>query len=139
MKKMVYTNKIDDEIIFHENNMLALYLEKTKKYMPLFEKSGYSLKVGLMWKYFPRETVILQRGSFQNGYQCYVYCAVQKDGNEVRIDSIDGEADYYPLSITWMISSIFRNFFKLNAKLYSYTDDADADLNKFLSQLKYPR
>lgn len=78
MKKMVYTNKIDDEIIFHENNMLALYLEKAKKYMPFFEKSGYSLKVGLMWKYFPRDTIILQRGSFQNGYQCYVYCVVQK-------------------------------------------------------------
>ena len=59
MKKMVYTNKIDDEIIFHENNMLALYLEKAKKYMPFFEKSGYSLKVGLMWKYFPRDTIIL--------------------------------------------------------------------------------
>ena len=44
MKKMVYTNKIDDEIIFHENNMLALYLEKAKKYMPFFEESGYSLK-----------------------------------------------------------------------------------------------
>lgn len=94
MKKMVYTNKIDDEIIFHENNMLALYLEKAKKYMPFFEESGYSLKVGLMWKYFPRDTIILQRGGFQNGYQCYVYCVVQKDGNEVRIGSIDGEADY---------------------------------------------
>lgn len=30
MKKIVYTNKIDDEIIFHENNMLALYLEKLR-------------------------------------------------------------------------------------------------------------
>ena len=139
MKKMVYTNKMDDEIIFHENNMLALYLEKIKKYMPLFEESGYSLKVGLMWKYFPRDTVILQRGSFQNGYQCYVYCVVQKDGNEVRIGSIDGEADYYPLSTAWMISSIFRKFFKLNAELYANTDDADADLNDFLSQLKYSR
>lgn len=38
MQKMVYTNKIDDEIIFHENNMLALYLEKAKKYMPFFEE-----------------------------------------------------------------------------------------------------
>lgn len=140
MKKMVYTNKIDDEIIFHENNMLALYLEKAKKYMPFFEESGYSLKVGLMWKYFPRDTIILQRGSFQNGYQCYVYCVVQKDGNEVRIGSIDGEADYYPLSTAWMVSSIFGKFFKLNAELYANTGDEDADLNDFLSQLiKYSR
>ena len=139
VKKMVYTNKIDDEIIFHENNMLALYLEKIKKYMPLFEECGYSLKVGLMWKYFPRDTVILQRGSFQNGYQCYVYCVVQKDGNEVRIGSIDGEADYYSLSTAWMISSIFRKFIKLNVELYTNTDDVDADLNHFLSQLKYSK
>lgn len=139
MKKMVYTNKIDDEIIFHENNMLALYLEKIKKYVPLFEKSGYSLKVGLMWKYFPRDTVILQRGNFQNGYQCYVYCVVQKDGKEVHIGSFDAEADYYSLSTAWMISSISRKLFKLNAELYANTDDADADLNDFLSQLKYSR
>ena len=92
-----------------------------------------------MWKYFPRNTVILQRGSFQNGYQCYVYCVVQKDGNEVRIGSIDGEADYYPLSTAWMISSIFRKFFKLNAELYANTDAADADLNDLLSQLQYLR
>ena len=44
--------------------MLALYLEKAKKYMPFFEESGYSLKVGLMWKYFPIDTIILQRGEF---------------------------------------------------------------------------
>lgn len=139
MKKLVYTNKIDDEIISHENNMLALYLEKIKKYIPLFEENGYSLKVGLMWKYFSEDTVIFQRESFQNGYQCYVYCVVQKAGNEVCINSIDGEADYYPLSTAWMISSIFRKFFKLNAELYENTDDADADLNDFLLQLKYTR
>ena len=89
-----------------------------------------------MWKYFPRDTVILQRGSFQNGYQCYVYCIVQKDGNEVRISKADGEADY--LSFIYNMDDIilFRKFFKLNAELYANTDDADADLNDFLSQLK---
>lgn len=55
-----------------------------------------------MWKYFPMDTVILQRGSSQNGYQCFVYCVVQKDENEARIGSIDGEAGYYPLSTAWM-------------------------------------
>lgn len=136
MKKIVYTNNTVDEIISHENNMLALYLEKIKKYRPLFEKSGCSLKVGLMWRHFSQDVVMLQRGSFQNGYQCYVYCIVQKDGNEDRIDSIDGEADFYPLSTAWIISSIFRKFFKLNVELYANTDDADADLKDFLSQLK---
>lgn len=68
-----------------------------------------------------------------------VLCS-SKDGNEVRIGSIDGEADYYPLSTAWMVSSIFGKFFKLNVELYANTDDADADLNDFLSQLiKYSR
>ena len=53
---------------------------------------------------------------------------------------IAGEADYYPLSTAWMVSSIFGKFFKLNVELYANTDDADADLNDFLSQLiKYSR
>ena len=34
---MVYTNKIDDEIVFHGIICIALYLEKSKKYIPLFE------------------------------------------------------------------------------------------------------
>lgn len=38
------------------------------------------------------------------------------------------------------VSSIFGKFFKLNVELYANTDDADADLNDFLSQLiKYSR
>lgn len=135
MKTMTYTNKIDNEIIAYENNMLALYLKKIKKYMPIFEESGCSLKAGLMWKYFPEDTVMHQRGRFKNGYQCYVYCIVQKDGNEVFINSIDAEADYYPLSTAWMVSSIFRKYLKLNVELYTNTDDADADLKYFLSQL----
>ena len=139
MKKIVYTKGIDSQIASHEKQMLALYLEKIKKYRPLFDENGYSLKVGLMWKYFPKETVILQRGRFQNGYQCYVYCVVQKNGKEVCIGSIDGETDYYPLSTAWMISSIFRKFFKLNVELYVNVDDADKDLNGFLTQLAYTK
>lgn len=44
---------------------------------------------------FAGDTIMLQRGSFRNGYQCYVYCEVQKDGKEVRIDSTDGGGDIY--------------------------------------------
>lgn len=139
MRKMVYTKEIDNQITSHENHMFAVYLDKIKEYMPFFEENGYSLKADLMWKYFPRNTVILQRGRFQNGYQCYVYCVVQKDGKEVCIGSIDGEADYYPLSAAWMISSIFRKFFKLNVELYANIDDADTDLNDFLTQLLYTK
>lgn len=37
MKKMIYTKELDEQIISHEDHMLALYLEKIKEYKPLFE------------------------------------------------------------------------------------------------------
>ena len=135
MKRMRYTDQIDGEIISHENRMLAVYLKKIKKYEPFFAESGCSLQVGLMWQYFPKDTVMYQRVDFRNGYQCYVYCVVQKGGNEVYVDSADGEAGYYSLSAAWMISSISRRNFRLCAELYTDTDDADADLNAFLPQV----
>ncbi len=135
MKKKIYTKAIDNEIIVYENNMLALYLEKINKYKPYFEKYGCSLKVGLMWKHFSKDATILKRASFQNGYQCYVYCAVQKDGTDVCISSFDDDVDYYPLSTAWIITSIFRNFFKLRVELYDNTNDVETYLNDFLSHL----
>ena len=80
-----------------------------------------------------------QRGSSQNGYECYVYCDIQKDGKVVCIDSFDGEVDYYLLSTAWMISSIFRHFWKLNVTLCTSMDDIEDDLNDFLLQLKSTR
>ena len=139
MEKMIYTNSIDNEIIVHENKMLALCLEKANQYKTLFWERGYSLQLGLMWKHFSKDPITLQRTKFQNGYQCYVYCVVQKDGDDVCISSFDGETDYYILSTAWMISSIFRSIFKLKVELYENTDDVDTDLNDFLSQLNLAR
>lgn len=136
MKKITYTNKIDDQIIAHEDCMLDVYREAIKKHTPFFEKMGCSLSVGLMWSYFPKDNVLLQRGSFKNGYQCYVYCVVQKDGKDVCVNSIDGEADYYSLSTAWMISSVSRNFFKLKVLLYDDVDEVDVDLSDLFSQLQ---
>lgn len=136
MKKMVYTKEIDDVIISHEKNVLALYLERLEDYRPLFEEHGYSLKVNLCWLYFPKPAVMLQRGNFKNGYSCYVTCAVQKYGKDVDVPSTDGEVDYYTLSAAWGVSSICRNFFKLTVSLWDdIDDDLDDDLNDFLSRL----
>ena len=137
MKKAVYSNRIDDQIISHENHMLSVYTQQIKKYMPVFEEIGYSLKVGLVWKSLSRNITTFQRQSFQNGYQCYVYCAVQKDDKDVNIPSTDGEADYYSLSTAWMVSSIYREFYRLNVSLCVSMDDVASDLNDFLSQLKH--
>lgn len=135
MKELVYTGKIDGQIIHHEGHMLALYTEAIKKYIPFFNEYGCSLKVGLMWELLPGDIVSFQRGVFQNGYRCYVYCAVQKDNKDVHIVSTDGEADYYSLSTAWMVSSISRKFCKLTVSLFVSIDDVDTDLRGFLSQL----
>lgn len=137
MKKTEYSNRIDDQIIAHENHMLGVYTQQIKKYIPLFEERGCSLRVGLMWKSLPRNTTVFQRESFRNGYQCYIYCVVQKDDRDVHIHSIDGEADYYSLSTAWLVSSIYREFYKLTVSLCVSIDDVDADLNSFLTQLKH--
>ena len=137
MKKVVYSNRIDDQIISHENHMLSVYTQQIKKYMPIFEEIGCSLKVGLMWKSLWGNTTTFQRESFQNGYQCYIYCVVQKDDKDVNIPSTDGEADYYSLSTAWMVSSIYRKFYRLNVSLCVSMDDVTSDLNGFLSQLKH--
>lgn len=136
---IVYTDKINDRIISHEVHMLETYKKAIKEYVPFFEKIGCSLKIGLMWNYFPRDTAIFQRDSFKNGYQCYVYCVVQRDGKEVCVESTDGEADYYTLSTAWMVSSIFRKCFNLRVTLYENIDDIDVDLKNFLSQLKHAK
>lgn len=137
MKEMIYTNKIDDEIILHEHNMLAVYLKKTKEYLSRFEEKGYSLKLGLMWRYSWKRGVMYQRVKFRNGYMCYVYCSVQKDGVDVNVPSFDGEVDYYPVSTVWMITAIFRglNMLRPRVTLCEDTYCVDEDLNGFLSQL----
>lgn len=68
-------------------------------------------------------------------YECYIYCEVQKDGKEVHIESNDGEADYYALSASWIISSIERSFFKINVSLCSATDDIENDMKEMFQLL----
>ena len=72
---------------------------------------------------------------FRIGYACYVCCEVQRDGKEVQVKSADGEADYYLLSATWMVSSIERSFLKAKASLYSDTDDIENDMKELFRLL----
>lgn len=54
---------------------------------------------------------------------------------EVHIESNDGEADYYALSASWIISSIERSFFKINVSLCSATDDIENDMKEMFQLL----
>lgn len=136
MNEIVYTNNANRQIVSHEDHMLELYMDAIKEYRSIFESNGYSLKVGLMWESIPKNAVSFQRESFRNGYRGYVFCSVQQDNKDVYVSSMDGEADFYPLSATWMVSCIHRKHCKLIVYLFAETNDAAADLREFLSKLK---
>lgn len=122
-------------IINHEDIMLETYSKIISSYSSLFRLYDCSLEVKLFWIDFSTKKRSNYRLSFHNGYSCYVYCEVQKDGKEVHVKSIDGEVDYYSLSATWMVSSIERNFFKTKVSLYSDTDDIENDMKKLFQLL----
>ena len=136
MKKLDYAKQVNEQIISHEVNMLKIYQDKAQEYSLLFKDYGCTLKLGLMWGNFPRKTTSFNREKIKNGYNCYVYCVVQKNGRDVSIKSTDEEADYYCLSTTWMVSSVCRNFFKLMVSLYTDTNDVYEDLEYLLLKLR---
>ena len=104
--KFAYDKKKAQRIISHENIMLETYSKIISRYSSLFEQYDCSLEVRLFWIDFSTEKRSNRRLPFHIGYACYVCCEVQRDGKEVHVKSIDGEADYYSLSATWMVSSI---------------------------------
>ena len=133
--KFVYTPDKDDEIVRFETIMLKKYLKILDSYREIFGQHNCSLEVGCRWTNFLKNEYSAHRLPFKNGYECYVYCEVQKNGKEVHIESNDGEVDYYALSASWIISSIERKFFKINVVLSSATDDVESDMNELLKLL----
>lgn len=135
MTRMAYSTQFVNQIIDHEDDMLSMYAQKIQEYIPSFQKLGYSLRLGLLWINPVHKCKAFSRIKYQNGYQCYVYCSVQKNGEDVTIANTDGEAEYYPLSAEWMISSISRRWFRLIVSFYKSVDDVDEDLQEFLFHL----
>ena len=133
--KPAYDKENAQQIVNHENIMLETYSKIISSYSPLFEQYDCSLEVRLFWIDFSTEKRSNRRLPFHIGYACYVCCEVQRDGKEVHVKSIDGEADYYSLSATWMVSSIERNFFKTKVSLYSDTDDTENDMKELFRLL----
>ena len=136
MRMFEYSREADDFIVSYENQMLELFESKVAVYKKYIERFGYSLKIGLIWKKTTDDSVSFRRLSFSNGYQCYVYCAIQCDGRDVRVQSCDGEVDYYSLSATWMITSVYRKLFKLNVQLFDSSDEIDGDLKRLFAYLE---
>ena len=137
--EFVYDKSKEQSIINHEDIMLETYSKIISGYAPLFEQYNCSLDVKLFWFDFSTEKRSNRRLPFHVGYACYVCCEVQKNGKEVYVKSVDGEADYYSLSATWMVSSIERNLFKTKVLLYSDMDDTEKDMKELFQLLSNSR
>lgn len=133
--KFAYDKRKAQHIINHEDIMLETYSKIISSYSSLFEQYDCSLEVRLFWIDFSTKKHSNRRLPFHIGYACYVCCEVRRNGKEVHVKSIDGEADYYSLSATWMVSSIERNFLKTKVSLYSDTDDTENDMKELLRLL----
>lgn len=133
--KFVYDVSKEPLIINHENIMLETYSKIISSYSSLFKQYDCSLEVGLFWIDFSIKKSSDRRLPFHNGYECYVFCEGKRDGKVVRIESNDGEVDYYSLSATWIVSSIERNFLKTKVSLYSDTDDIEEDMKELFQLL----
>lgn len=133
-ESFIYTPEKSKKIISHEEQMFKKYSEIIDEYKNLFKEHDCTLNTCLIWTNSKGES-FNNRPPFKNGYECQIYCEIQRDGKEVHIDSTDGEADYYPLSASWIISSIFSHFFKLKAYLCSATDDIESDVYELYNLL----
>ena len=82
LMKFVYTSDKDDEIVKHEKIMLEKYSNILDSYRAIFKEYNCSLKVGYGWENFLKKEHSTNRLPFKNGYECCIYCEVQKDGTE---------------------------------------------------------
>ena len=132
LMRFIYTPNRTDIIVEHEIMMLKEYSKIISKYSDMFAQYGCSLNVGCVWNNSLKKNISNSRTSFQNGYACYIYCDVLKDGNVLRYNTYDGEADYYEATVSWNISSIERSFFHLTVTLYSEIDGIHDEIMQLL-------
>ena len=92
--KFVYTSDKDDEIVKHEKIMLEKYSNILDSYRAIFKEYNCSLKVGYGWENFLKKEHSTNRLPFKNGYECCIFCEVQKDEYRSTIGGNDG-VDYY--------------------------------------------
>lgn len=90
LMKFAYDESKTQRIINHEDIMLETYSKIISSYSSLFEQYDCSLDVRLFWIDFSTKKRSNRRLPLHIGYTCYVCCEVQRDGKEVRINSIDG-------------------------------------------------
>ena len=136
MTKFTYDTDKDDIIINHEKEMLEKYSKLIDNYTDIFKGYNCSLKVGISWFDFLKGKVSEKRLPLKNGYECQVYCEVQRNGKLVRVISNDEEADWYDLAVSWPVSHISGFFFKNSVNFCTDIDnELEGDMQEFIRLL----
>ncbi len=130
--RFVYTPDKTDKIVEHEITMLEKYSKIINGYSDMFARHGCTLNVGCVWNNSLKKYSSDSRIPFQNGYACYVFCDVLKDGHTLCYNTCDGEADYYEATASWNISSIEECFFHLMVTLHSEQDGIHDEMAQLL-------
>lgn len=116
--KFQYNINKDSLIIAYENKMLIKYinyinnLDIINDFYPLCDKYNCSIKIGLSWINEHNKKYSNCRVPFTKGYYCCVYFELQKSGDVLCVKSYNNEADYYPISTSWIITASSNSFYK---------------------------
>lgn len=133
---MKYNESIDNIIYEHENKMLNLYRNKVNEYADAIKKYNCTFEVTCDWMNFLNDRHSNKRLPFKNGYQCIISCGITRNNALVCIDSSDGEADYYELFESWIITNISRCFFHLEVDLCTDMSDVEDDISMLINMLR---
>lgn len=134
MIEFYFDKRKEKELFDFELEMFAKYKKLIGSYNHLFEEAGCELNLRMEWRNENQKIYSRNRISIENGYGCYIQCLVEKGGDVIKVKCNDGEADYYLIETSWMISSVYRYFRKLRVSLYTDLEDVDSDISELLTQ-----
>lgn len=130
--KIICFFKNGNPIVEHEDKMFEKYSQIVSKYSVMFAKYNCSLNIERSWINLLENINSKNRLPFKNGYSCYIYCNVEKNGEVVRYENGDGEVDFYEVSTLWCVSSISRFFFRLKVMLWTETNEVEKEITRLL-------
>ena len=123
-----------EEICNFEEKALSNCTNIVNSYLPIFAQHGCTLKICREWTNFIKKTSSNERLPLMNGYECQIYCEVQRDGAPVMVRG-DDECPFDILAANWVISAISRRWFKLAVDLVPIENFIAEDIEELLESV----
>lgn len=132
------TTEMTSRIIEHEEKMLFEYNCMVEKYKEAFAKYQCLIRFRMEWYncLTIKQRPVDYRIPLKNGYVCFIGFSVQKNGEDIKLKSDDGEVDYYVLSDSLHITEINWMLVYKKINLFSDMKDFEEELNYFLQMLE---